>query len=149
MLEANKLHKKEYIWDFAEDGGATGNIELRPADGINAELEDGVLVLDAVVVNEGALTGAAAVTFGTETDPDGFMVDCIAKVGALHAACRVGEVDGALLFDTTADAKKAHYVNSAVEADTKVVMRVTSAPLTAGRLRLILDLYKPSSAVGL
>lgn len=148
MTEKNVAIYKEYVYDFAVDGGATGDLVLRAANGLHADLEDGLLVKDAIVVNEAALSGSAALTLGTKTDPDGFLVDFKAKVASVNTVVRAGEVDGALLWDSTADAKKAHRIDATLADDAQVVMNIGTAVLTAGKLRVILECYKPNSAVG-
>lgn len=149
MLKKSETMFREYVYDFDVDGGATGDLVMRAADGLAAALEEGVIVKDAIVLNEKAVTsgGSPTLKFGTVTDNDGFLVDVAAKVSTLNGVARAGEVDGALLFDTTADAKKAYRVSSTAN-DKKVVFNIGTAALTAGKLRLILELYNPGTGAG-
>jgi hypothetical protein len=149
MLKKGETIFREYVYDFAVDGGATGTKVLRAADGLSNALDEGLLVKDVVVLCETAVTsaGSATLTLGTGADTDGFMVDAMAKVAADNATVRAGELDGALIFDTTADAKKAYRVGSVANTQS-VVAAIGTAALTAGKLRVILECYMPGSEVG-
>lgn len=137
---------KEYLYDFAYDGGAVGNIALKCVDPTGDLLEEGLIVQDVMIVNEGALTstGSPTITVGTVTDPDGFFVDVVAKVTNLGTVVRAGEVDGALVWDSTADAKRGYPVPSTAN-DKTLRMVIGTAPLSGGKLRIIVEGIKPGS----
>lgn len=147
MLEKGSTQYREYVWDYDVDGGATGDLALRAADGLDPALPEGCLVKDCVVVNEKALTGGTALTVGTVTDSDGFLADSYAQLTNLASVIRAGEKDGALLWDSTADAKKAYRVPATANSQ-KPALGIASTALTAGKLRVILELYNPGTAVG-
>jgi len=149
MLLKGEVQFREYVWDYDVDGGATGDLQMRPADGLPEALPEGCLVKDAVVVTEEALTtsGSPTLTFGTLTDSDGFLADAMAALTNVNSVVRAGEKDGALLWDSTADAKKAYRVPSTANSQ-KPALNIGTAALTGGKLRMILELYNPGSGVG-
>lgn len=146
MYKKSEKIYKEFLYDFAEDGGATGTITMTAVDPNGSTFDEGFIIQDVMVVNEEALasTGTPTITFGPSADTDGYMVDCYAKVASVNTVCRAGEVDGALVWDSTADAKKGYRIGSATNTqDLKMV--IGTAPLTAGKLRVIFEGVKPGS----
>lgn len=147
MFKKDEKIYKEFLYDFSKDGGAVGNITMKGVDPNGDSLDEGFIVQDLMVVNEEALTstGTPTITFGPTVDSDGYMADCYAKVASLNAVCRAGEVDGDLVWDTTADAKKGCRIGSASNTQ-DLLMVVGTAPLTAGKLRVIVEGIKPGSS---
>lgn len=124
----------KYDYDFAKQGGAVSAITLT-AD-LNG-LEENVIVKDVYVVAKTALTsgGSATVTLGNTADPDGYMADIFALVGADNAVVNAGAVAGALIWDDTNDHAVHYRVTSAANTQ-DVILTVGTAALTAGKLEI-------------
>lgn len=136
----------KYVYDFSKDGGAVSTISLRPYVA-GVALAEGVIIKGMSLWTESALTsaGTPTITFGNSSDVDGFAVDVWALANAANSTVGAGQVDGALLWDSTADAPKEYRVGSAANTQ-DVVMAVGTAALTAGKLVLYLHCKLPSSA---
>lgn len=126
------LQCAEYIYDFADDGGAQGEIVL--ADKANhSPLPIGSIVCDCIVWVETAIVGSSStVAFGNQDDPDGYM-EAIAE-GSLtqNSVHRAGSVAGAKLWDDTNDHMLAQYVSSSNIGSVSIT--IATGDLTAGRL---------------
>jgi len=117
------------FYDFAEDGGAIGAIDL-------FELKDNVIVHDIVVEQITAPTsaGAATVEIGVNGgDTDGFLAQ--AAYDALEDVSGDQE-KGALLWDDTNDASKRYKVDSSTGV--QIDLTIATAALTAGKLAISL-----------
>jgi hypothetical protein len=68
-------------------------------------------------------------------------------VNGLGEVVRAGQVAGALLC-SGADAAIKAYRASATADDNKIVMNIGTTPITAGKLRVMLELYKPGELAG-
>lgn len=147
MLRKGVQQQKEYLWDFAVDGGATGTIVLKSSDPNGNLLDEGFVVEDVEIKTETALTsgGTPTVTFGNSGDTDGYLADVWALAQAANSMVRAGQVDGALVFDTTADAKKAYRIDSTAN-NQNLVMAIGTAALTAGKIRVVVKGFVPTSA---
>lgn len=135
----------KYVYDFSKDGGAVSSISLRPwVNGV--QLAEGLLVKGISVHAESALTsaGTPTVTFGNSSDTDGYLVDAWALLSAANGTAHVGQLDGALVWDSTADAQKEYRVSSAANTQ-DLVMAVGTAALTGGKLAVYLHCKLPSS----
>lgn len=146
FVKAEKV-SREYLYDFAVDGGAVSAISLSPVDP-NGVLPEGFLVEKVTVVCETPLAsgGTPTVTVGPSVDSDGYLVDIYALMGSAGAVVRNGEVAGALLWDDTNDHEITYRVGAA--ANTKdLVLQVGTAALTAGKLRVVVEGVYPSSRV--
>ncbi len=139
--------QKEFVWDFAVDGGAVGVIVLNSTDPNGDLLDEGFVVEDVELYTETTLasTGTPTITLGNTTDPDGYLADVFALSTTAPAMVRAGQVDGALIWDTSADAKKAYRVNGTA-ANQNLVMEIGTEALTAGKLRAIVKGFVPTSA---
>jgi len=133
-LVFNEKQLLRFEYDFAKDGGAVGVIPLR-AD--ITELAAGMHVVNAYVVQETDLVAVGgSVTIGNTTDADGFFADVVA-LAASKKAFMVGEVAGALLYDDTND----HLImySPAVANDFALALTVATAPITAGKLSVYVE----------
>ena len=124
-----------FTYDFDTDGGAQGTFTL-------GTLPTGVIIKDFQFYVETAATsgGSATITYGNAADPDGYMADTFAAAGSDNDAARAGEIAGDLVWDDTNDHAIAYFVTSA-NADVEMV--VGTADLTAGRIHVKVDYYKP------
>jgi len=144
-----KLEKvsREYLYDFAVQGGAVGAITLVPVGPNTAALPEGFLVEMVTVVAEEALVAAGGtVTCGPSVDSDGYLVDMVAALGTIGNVVRSGQSAGALLWDNTNDAEITYRVGSAANTQ-DVVLQVGTAAITAGKLRVRVDGVFPTSRV--
>lgn len=135
----------KYVYDFSKDGGAVSSISLRPwVSGV--QLAEGLLVKGISVYAESALTsaGTPTVTFGNSADTDGYSVDSWALLSAANGTVHAGQLDGALIWDSTADAQKEYRIGSAANTQ-DLVMAVGTAALTAGKLVVYLHCKNPSA----
>lgn len=141
MLASQKEHLLEYEYDFAVDGGAVGAIAMRPLPS-NVTLSQGDVVVGFYAKVETALTsgGSATTTLGNTADADGYLVDFFGSASA-NAIFTPGVLDGALIWDSTADAMKGYYVTSASNTQ-NVALTVGTAALTAGKIRLYLKVVR-------
>ena len=137
---------KEFQYDFALDGGATGAIALKSVDESGDLLPEGMIVTDIAAVVETTITsgGTPTLTLGTTTDVDGFFVDVFAVFATANAVIRAGQVDGALIWNTTTDSALGYRVPSTA-ADQNVLLTVGTAALTAGKFKVMVEGWIPSS----
>lgn len=135
LKNEKKLARFEY--DFAVSGGDVGSIALVPK--ITA-LEEGMVITDMYIHVETALdsAGSPTVTLGN-TDADGFFADFYALAGSDNNVVRVGEVDGALVYDDTND----HLLAYRVSSDTDLDLNIGTAALTAGKLSVYVEYFAP------
>ncbi len=137
-----KLHTKEYIWDFAVDGGATA-INLGDKTAVNTDggvgpTQVGDLPLGAVVtemrcITETAVTsgGATTITLGTTDDADAWLAStAITLVNAQ--------------YDIAGQAVVVSLVQCNDAASSDVILTVLTSDFTAGKIRFIFQYYLPS-----
>lgn len=149
-IRKNEYLKKEYLLDPSVDTTATGSgiFTLRATDPNGNALPEGFIVSKAAALVEEAITvTGGSITFGTATDPDGFLVDFRAAYAAANSVVRSGEVAGALLWDDTND-HEIDYRVSSVANNQSVVCELGTNGLTTGKIRFILEGYYPSDAAG-
>jgi hypothetical protein len=139
--------QKEFVWDFAVDGGAVSAIALNSSDPNGDLLDEGFVVEDVELYTETTLTsgGTPTITIGNTTDPDGYMADVYALATTAPAMVRAGQVAGALIWNTTEDAKLAYRVDGTA-ANQNLLMTIGTAALTAGKIRVIVKGFVPTSA---
>ncbi len=146
-IRKNEFLKKEYLYDYSVDGGATGAITMRATDPNGNGLPEGFIVSKAVAIVETAITPTgASVTFGNSGTAAGYMADIVAGYNA-GGVVRSGEVAGSLLFDDTND-HEIDYKVSSVANTQDVVMTIGTSALTAGKIRFIVEGYQQSEAAG-
>lgn len=136
------LHSQVYEWDFAKDGGAVGQIALRPRPG--DAMQEGLIVKEIRIVEKTSVTsgGTPTITFGPSVDADGYLADVFALLGSAPTVVRSGEVAGALLWDDTNDHEINYRIGSAANTQ-DLVMDVGTAALTAGAIELHVESYMP------
>lgn len=136
------LQVQEYLYDFSEDGGAAGAIDLSAKDGYNP-LPDGAIVSEVVALVEEAIVGTSStLAWGNTSDPDGYSGAAIAEASLGADVVRNGFDNGAaLLWDDTNDHKVHYLANAANERDFSVTIGV--ADLTAGKVRFMVSYYLP------
>ncbi len=125
--------KFTYEYDFAIDGGATGDINLRLTSGINA-MEAGLVITDLDVLVVTALDDAgdtATVTVGNEDDTDGYMADIMTLAETVNTVIGVGTVAGALVWDDTNDHRIPYRIPDAGASVPSIT--VATEALTAGK----------------
>lgn len=127
-----------FEYDFSVDGGAIGAIALRQVAG-NA-LEAGVRISDMFLIQDTDVTsaGTPTVVVGNTTDADGYFANVVTLLGSKDCI-RVGEVDGALVFDAT-DNKKVMY-SPVTAANLDLNITVGTAALTGGKLRVLVEYF--------
>ena len=113
----NEKQLVRFEYDFAVDGGAIGDITLRP-DVVG--LKEGMIVTDMIVRSIEALAsdGSATVTVGDGTDVDAFFADQFGSLDADNDIVR----DGTLALEMGANAS--------------LTLSVGVAALTAGKLEV-------------
>lgn len=137
---------KEFQWDFAKDGGAVSSIVLKSVDNSGDLLPEGFLIENFIVVTETALTsgGTPTVTFGNSGSTSGYMVDIWAAMQAANSVRTRGQLDGALIWDTTNDAAISYRIDSTAN-NQNIVMTVGTAALTAGKIKVVVHGYIPTA----
>lgn len=146
MIVKGQKMQKEYLWDFAVDGGATGALSLQGTTPDGDAMPEGFHVEKVTISVETAVTsgGTPTITVGPTVDSDGYLADVFALVGTAPVVVRSGEVAGALLWDDTNDHEITYRVGSA--ANTKdVVLQIGTAALTAGKIRVLVEGTLPSA----
>lgn len=138
------VHVNEYVYDFAEDGGATGAFDLSGKAGY-APVPVGAIIkaVRAKVVENVTSDGSATVEWGNGDDADGYSGSAIAVGSLSDNTVRNGwDNDAALLWDGT------NYhnleVNVADADDGKMEMTVNTAALTAGKIIFLVEYYLPT-----
>lgn len=136
------LHCQEYVYDFAEDGGATGEIVLSSKAGYEA-LPEGALIKSVMAVVETAVTGSSStVAWGNSTDPDGYHAAVAEASLTANAVFNEQDATAALLWDDTNDHQILYRVDGTA-ANQAFSITVGTADLTAGKMRFIVEFYYP------
>ena len=135
---------QEYVYDFAEDGGAQGEIVL--SDKASKDpIPTGAIIkaVHAKVLTALTSGGAATLAWGNGDDADGYSGAAQAVAGFTANALFNG-VDNAaaLLWDDTNDHPIP--VNVADAADGKFGFTIGAADLTAGKMIFLVEYYMPS-----
>lgn len=136
MSVKGKMNYAEYIYDFAVDGGAQGEIVLSSKDN-KSSLPEGAVIHDvkAKVLTLFASGGAATLAWGNSTDPDGYSGSAKA-LGALAAdAVFSGLADSAALANSA--------VGSA-DNDQNFSVTIAAADMTAGKAVFMVEYYLPA-----
>jgi hypothetical protein len=141
----NKLHVQEYVYDFAVDGGAAGEIVL--SDNANkAAIPIGAIIkgVYARVLTAVTSDGSATVSWGNGDDADGYSGSAIAKASLTQNAIFNGWDNGAaLLWDDSNDHPIYQYVADA--DDGKFSITVGTAALTAGKIAFYVEYMMPGT----
>lgn len=143
MSIRKKLHVQEYLYDFSVDGGAASTIDLSAKLNVDP-LPQGAIVHDVTlkVITLVASGGAATLTVGNTTDPNGYMESIALGTLTDEAVLTVGEQAGVLLWDDTND----HMIKFLVNSTNDAVFSVTigTADYTAGKILFYVAYYMPS-----
>lgn len=118
---------QEYEWDFAAQGGATGSYDLtsRP----NKEpLELGTIIKAVNIKVMTAASGAGSAAFGS---------------GAASATYKTAAASGGYAADGLTVYSTPFVVTS--ENLGKVVMAIAGAPLTGGKIKVLVEFLAPAS----
>lgn len=149
MYQKNQILVKEFVYDFSVNGGATGAINLVSNEPNGDLLPEGFILNQISLYTETAITsgGTPTITVGNSADPDGYFVDIFAAASAAGSALHAGQLDGALIWDTSLDAIKAYRITSSANTQ-NVSITVGTAALTAGKIRVVVEGHLPSSLAG-
>lgn len=138
------LHVQEYVYDFAVDGGAQGEIFLSSKAGYDPVPNGAVIkAVTAKVVTQCASLGSATLAWGNDDDPDGYSGTAIAVASLTDNALFNGWDNAAqLLWDDTND----HQIPVAVvnEDDGEFSVTIGTADLTAGKVLFFVEYLYPN-----
>jgi hypothetical protein len=131
----NEEQELLFEYDFAKDGGAVGNISLRPL--VNG-LKEGCIVRGLEVRTKTALAsgGSPTLTLGNTSDADGYMADFYSLASSADSVVNSSAVAGALVWDDTNDHPIHYRIGSAANVQ-DLVIAVGTAALTAGKLEVL------------
>lgn len=121
------LQVQEYEYSFAEDGGATGAIELS-AKANKAPLPLGAIVKAVDIKVDDAVTGSGSVAIGSAA----------ASATYKSATASAGYADNGLTVYSTP------FVVTSDDLS-KVVLTIAGATLTAGRIKVLVEFINPNS----
>lgn len=140
------LMVQEYVYDFAEDGGGTGEIFLSSKAGVDP-IPNGAVIKAVMLKVLTAFTsgGSATLAWGNDDDPDGYSGTAIA-VASLTANAVFNGWDNAaaLLWDDTND--HAIYVPVINEDDGEVSVTIGAAAMTAGKAVIMVEYVFPKAS---
>lgn len=137
------VHVQEYVYDFADDGGAQGEIFL--SSKANKEpIPVGAIItrVTAQVLTTFTSGGSATLAWGNDDDPDGYS-GAAQAVASLTANTVFNGYDNAaaLLWDDTND--HVIYVPVVNEDDGEVSVTIGTADMTAGKMVILVEYYMP------
>lgn len=135
---------QEYVYDFAVDGGATGEIFLSSKANKNP-IPTGAVILSvtAKVLTTFTSGGSATLAWGNDDDPDGYSGTAIAVASLTAGTVFNGWDNGAaLLWDDTNDHDIP--VNVADEDDGEVSVTIATAAMTAGKMVIMVEYLMPA-----
>lgn len=139
------LHVQEYVYDFAADGGVNGsNITLSAKDNKDP-LPLGSIIkgVTAKVITAIVGSGSSTVSWGIEGTANGYSGTTIAEATLVDNFIVNGWDRGAsLLWDDTDD--HALYPNVSSEAKGGLVLLISTADLTAGKMIFLVEYLRPS-----
>jgi hypothetical protein len=135
---------QEYVYDFAVDGGAQGEIFLSAK--ANAQpIPNGAIVKGVTMKVVTAFTsgGSATLAWGNDDDPDGYSGAAIAVASLTDNAVFNGWDNGAaLIWDDSNDHAIYNPVINADDGDFSVT--IGTADMTAGKAVFLVEYYSPS-----
>lgn len=136
--EQNVEQKISYEYDFAVDGGAVGDIDLRAL--VANEIKSGLVIKEAIIHIETALVSASgSATIGDGTDDDGIFLDLVAKAAGSYSSLNLNH-GGALLaeVDTTLDGREL----LVADANTAPQLVIATGAVTAGKFKVDFICYQ-------
>lgn len=133
----------EFLYDFAVDGGATGEIFLSSKAGY-APIPIGAIVTGCTYKVLTAVTGTSStLAFGNDDDPDGYSGSAIAEATLVANYVGNGWDNGAaLIWDDTNDHPIHFPVLNADDGEFSVT--IGTANLTAGKVIFLVSYLMPS-----
>lgn len=134
----------EYVYDFAVDGGGTGE-KVLSAKANKAPIPVGAIIKAVYLKVVTAFTsgGSATLAWGNGDDADGYSGSAIAVASLTDNALFNGfDNAAALLWDDTND--RPIPVNVADAADGKVSVTIGTAAMTAGKAIILVEYLQPS-----
>jgi hypothetical protein len=143
MSIKNMRHVQEYVYDFAVDGGAQGDIELSAKAG-KAPIPIGAIItgVTAKVITECTSGGSATIAWGNDDDEDGYSGATPAVSGFGANTIHNGwDNASALLWDDSNDHQI--FVNVADADDGEFFVQIATADLTAGKIVFLVDYLMP------
>ena len=136
---------QEYVYDFGVDGGANGaNITLSDKAGVDP-LPVGAIIkgVTAKVLTAIVGSGSSTVSWGIEGTADGYSGTTIAEATLVDNFIVNGwDLDASLLWDLTNDHPIYQAVTSAATGG--LVLLISTADLTAGKMIFLVEYYLPS-----
>ena len=141
-MPKGELVRRSYLYNFATLGGAVSAITLTSEDFVGALFPESFVITGLTVDILTAFAGTATPTcvLGNTTDPDGYLVNFFGSAGSAQALAP-GQVDGALVWNTTNDCVL-HYRITSTAADQNVIMTIGTQALTAGKARFTFTGYQ-------
>ena len=128
----NKVEYRRFVYDFAEDGGATGALDIMTA-------EDDLVMVHAHATVKTACTsdGSATLIWGIETvDTDEFCNTTQGAVANLTA--------GAVIVPPVVEGTPNVFaLPQKLASGGKLIMTIGTAALTAGKIEFVVGLLKP------
>lgn len=125
-----------YEYDFAVDGGAVSEINLRP---IGNAISTGLVIEDFTVFVEESFTSAgdgASAAFGTNADPDGFLEATVQAGFQENSVAYPGAVAGDDVWDDTNDHKIKYHIVNANQAVPSIT--ISGEALTGGKAKCVI-----------
>ena len=143
-LRNGGLQVQEYVYDFAVDGGATGEIFLSSKDGCSP-IPNGAIIKAVTMKVVTAFTsgGSATLAWGNDDDPDGYSGSAVAVASLVDNFVANGWDNGAaLLWDDTND----HQIPVPVinEDDGEFSVTIATAAMTAGKALFLVEYLLPT-----
>lgn len=136
------LMVSEYEYDFSKHGGVVNtDIELSDA---NSRLPVGAIVVDCHIVVVAAVVGTSSTLgFGNATTNVGYIPATAEATLAQNYVGSAAKNKGTLLWDDTNDNLLPYRVADADKS--KVIARIGTANLTAGKVKVMISYLNPSA----
>jgi len=145
QIRNNGVQVQEYVYDFADDGGATGAINLHTKDNKAVIPVDAVITGVSVRVETAFVSGDGAdVIWGNGDDADGYSGSSYLSTSFPAAQVyNAWENEAALLWDDADDHQIYQSVTTA--ADGQFIMTIGIGTLTAGKATFSVKYLFPSN----
>ncbi len=143
QFKNNGIQLKEFVYDFAVHGGVhSTDIEISSA---NNRLPVGAIIMDCIALIETAVVGSSSTLgIGNATSSVGYLTATAEATLVANYVAHAGKNKSVYLFDDTAD--EALYYRVADAAGSKVMIRIGTASLTAGKVKVMIAYINPSAA---
>jgi len=134
---------QEYIYDFAVDGGATGEIFLSAKAGKLPIPTGSIITAVTAKVITAVVGSTSTMSWGNDDDPDGYSGTAIAEATLVANFLVNGwDLNAALLWDDTNDHML--YVNVLNADDGDFSVTIAGNALTAGKVIFMVEYLAPS-----